>query len=118
MKFSASTLYILLFGKKNTKSGVWIWFTYNFSPFLRAKCQNSEMSLSEFPCFIVYAARDIRSIPDTMWRYYRLSNAFNWHTARETTTGCAQFNMTAPSGRGRRKHMNDKLTSGLLLSYM
>ena len=27
--------------------------------------------------FIIYAARDIRSIPDTMWRYYRLSNALN-----------------------------------------
>ena len=49
-------------------------FTYYFSPFLRAKCQNSEMSLSEFPCFIVYAARDIRSIPDTMWRYYMVSS--------------------------------------------
>ena len=33
--------------RKHTKSGVW--------------------SLSEFPCFIVYAARNIPSISDTMW---------------------------------------------------
>ena len=33
--------------RKQTKSGVW--------------------SLSEFPCFIVYAARNIPSISDTMW---------------------------------------------------
>ena len=33
--------------RKHTKSGVW--------------------SLSQFPCFIVYAARNIPSISDTMW---------------------------------------------------
>ena len=51
------------FFRKHTKFGGWSFAIYYFSKHTKS----GVWSLSEFPCFIVYAARNIPSISDTMW---------------------------------------------------
>ena len=54
-----------IFFQENIRNSGFCRCTHTTTTIFLAKCQNSEMSLSEFPCFIVYAARDIPSIYDT-----------------------------------------------------
>ena len=54
---------IRFFSRKHTKFGVLSLLYTTF----RKHTKSGVWSLSEFPCFIVYAARNILSISDTMW---------------------------------------------------